>query len=119
MSTNHFPERGEIWLVNFDPTIGVEIQKKRPAVVVNSNAVGILPVKLIAPITNWQDRFKNNIWHIKVSPNANNGLIKVSAIDALQLRGVDTQRFIKKMGYLSAPLMEEVAAAIASIVEYQ
>jgi hypothetical protein len=33
------PRRGEIWLVNFDPTIGTEIRKTRPAVVVSSNLV--------------------------------------------------------------------------------
>ncbi len=119
MNINSFPGRGQIWLVNFDPTIGAEIRKKRPAVVVNSDAVGILPIKLIAPITDWQDRFKNNIWHMRVTPDAKNGLRKISAIDTLQLRGVDTKRFISKIGYLSASLMEEVAAAIAAIVEYQ
>lgn len=119
MSIKYFPERGELWLVNFDPTIGAEIRKKRPAVVVNSDAVGILPIKLIAPITDWQDRFKHNIWHINVTPDSKNGLSKVSAIDTLQLRGVDTQRFISKIGRLSATLMEEVAAAIAAVVEYQ
>jgi hypothetical protein len=39
------PQRGEIWLVNFDPTMGAEIQKTRPAVVVSSDAVGRLPMK--------------------------------------------------------------------------
>ncbi len=119
MSIKHFPRCGDVWLVNFDPTIGAEIRKKRPAVVVNSDAVGILPIKLIAPITDWQDCFKHNIWHINIIPDSNNGLRKVSAIDTLQLRGVDTQRFISKIGRFSATLMEEVAAAIAAVVEYQ
>jgi mRNA interferase MazF len=39
------PKRGEVWLVNLDPTVGAEIRKTRPAVVVSSDAVGILPVK--------------------------------------------------------------------------
>lgn len=119
MSIKRNAGRGEIWLVNFDPTVGTEIKKKRPAVVVSSNAVGVLPIKLIAPITDWQGRFKNNIWQIKVAPDVTNGLKKISAIDTLQLRGVDTQRFIKKIGRLSASLMDDVAAAIASVVEYQ
>jgi len=119
LSIQHLPGRGEVWLVNFDPTIGAEIKKKRPAVVVSSDAVGKLPIKLIAPITEWQTSFKHNIWHINVIPDSNNGLTKTSAVDTLQLRGVDTQRFINKMGRLSAPLMEEIAAAIAAVVEYQ
>jgi mRNA interferase MazF len=48
--------RGEAWLVNLDPTIGAEIKKTRPAVIVNDDAVGILPLKVIVPITEWRDR---------------------------------------------------------------
>lgn len=43
--------RGEIWLVNLDPTIGAEIRKTRPVVVISSNAVGTLPIRLVAPLT--------------------------------------------------------------------
>ena len=45
---------GDIWLINLDPTIGAEIQKTRPAIIVNSDAVGILPLKIIAPLTDWK-----------------------------------------------------------------
>ena len=112
------PKRGEIWLVNFDPTIGAEIKKKRPAVVVSSDAIGVLPIKLIAPVTDWKDRFSNNIWHVKIQPDNTNGLSKASAIDTLQVRNVDVQRFIRKLGRLPSSTMEEVTAAIAAIIEY-
>ncbi len=112
------PRRGEIWWVNLDPTVGVEIRKRRPAVVVSSDAVGKLPLKLIAPITEWKDAFAPNIWHVRVEPDSLNGLDKASAVDALQLRGVDTTRFVSRIGEVSATLMEEIAAAIAAVVEY-
>jgi mRNA interferase MazF len=112
------PKRGEVWLVNFDPTIGAEIKKKRPAVVISSDAIGVLPIKLIAPVTDWKDRFSNNIWHVKIQPDNANGLSKASAIDTLQVRGVDVQRFIRKLGRLPSSTMEEVTAAIAAIIEY-
>jgi mRNA interferase MazF len=57
LSTNSIPKWGEIWLVNFDPTIGTEIKKIRPAIVLSSDAVGKLPIKLAAPITDWKDYF--------------------------------------------------------------
>lgn len=41
------PKRGEIWLVNLEPTIGAEIRKTRPAVVVSSDFIGKLPLKLV------------------------------------------------------------------------
>lgn len=49
--------RGEIWLVNLEPTIGAEIKKTRPAVIVNDDAIGILPLKVIVPITDWKDHY--------------------------------------------------------------
>jgi len=105
--------------VNLDPTTGAEIKKTRPAVVVSSDAVGRLPLRLIAPITGWQDGFERNIWHVRIDPDASNGLTKVSAIDTLQLRGVDVQRFLSRKGRVSATQMDEIAAAIAATVEYQ
>ena len=112
------PRRGEIWLVNFDPTIGTEIRKTRPAVVVSSDAVGRLPIKLVAPVTDWKDYFAPNIWHVRIDPDPSNGLIKVSAVDTLQLRGIDHRRFVRKLGQVSATRMEEIVLAIAAIVEY-
>ncbi|MSR83413.1 MAG: hypothetical protein EXS58_10900 [Candidatus Latescibacteria bacterium] len=41
--------RGEIWLLNLDPTLGAEIKKTRPGIIVNDNAVGVLPLKVIVP----------------------------------------------------------------------
>ena len=79
------PKRGEIWRVNFDPTIGTEIKKTRPAVVISSDAVGRLPIKLVAPITDWKDYFSNNLWHVKISPTAENGLSKLSTVDTLDI----------------------------------
>jgi mRNA interferase MazF len=93
--------RGEIWLVTLDPTVGAEIRKTRPVVVVSSDAVGALPIKLVAPLTEWKDYFAGNVWHVKVTPDSMNGMAKTSAVDTLQLRGVDTQRFVQKLGRVS------------------
>ena len=119
MTTKPVPKHGEVWTVNFDPTIGTEIRKTRPAVVISSDAVGKLPIKLIAPITNWKEYFNQNLWHIQLEPSAENGLSKRSAVDALQLRGVDVQRFLQKLGQLSDETMVEITIAIAAVIEYQ
>ena len=49
--------KGEIWLVRLDPTVGDEIGKTRPVVVVSDDEVGILRLKVIVPITAWNDLF--------------------------------------------------------------
>ena len=84
----------EIWLVSLDPTIGAEIRKTRPVVVVNSDSVGMLPIRLVAPLTEWKDYFAQNVWHVKLIPDSINGLTKTSAVDTLQLRGVDTRQAV-------------------------
>lgn len=111
------PKRGEIWLANFDPTLGTEIKKIRPAVIISADAIGRLPIKLVAPITDWKPYFESNLWHIKLEPTTTNGLSKTSAIDALQLRGLDTQRFIRKLGNLSPETMAELTIAIITVIE--
>ncbi|MFN9537362.1 MAG: type II toxin-antitoxin system PemK/MazF family toxin [Pseudanabaena sp.] len=118
LSTTIKPNRGEIWLVNLEPTVGAEIRKTRPVVVISSDAIGKLPIKLIAPITDWKPYFEENIWHIKIEPDSINGLSKVSAIDTLQLRVLDTTRFIRQLGKLTEDLMIEITIAIALVIEY-
>jgi len=115
----NIPLRGEIWNVNLDPTVGAEIKKTRPALVISSDAVGRLPIKLVAPITEWKQGYAGNIWHIKIDPDNQNNLGKVSVIDVLQIRGLDYQRFIKLIGKASAQIIEEVATALAAVVESQ
>ena len=110
--------RGDIWKVALDPTVGAEIRKTRPVVVVSSDAVGALPIRLVAPLTEWKDYLARNAWHVKIIPDDSNGLTKPSAIDALQLRGVDTQRFVEKLGQVSPALMRSIVTAIAAVIEY-
>ena len=107
--------------MNFDPTVGSEIQKTRPAVVISSDDLGHLPIRLVVPITGWQAHFLGNIWRVPIKPNATNGLTKDSAVDAMQIRvvAVKRERFIKWRGKLNATLMEEVTIAIAAVIEYE
>lgn len=111
--------RGDVWLVNFNPTLGSEINKTRPAIIVSSDALGILPVLVVVPVTDWKDRFAKNLWHIKIISDPMNGLDKVSAIDTLQIRSVSTERLTKKLGRVSSAVMEEIVAAIAAVIEHQ
>ena len=71
--------RGEIWLVRLDPTLGAEIRKTRPVVVVNSDAIGVLPIRLVAPLTEWKDYFA----HISFFP----GLMIVITVLAFNFLG--------------------------------
>jgi mRNA interferase MazF len=113
------PNRGEIWLVNLDPTVGAEIRKTRPAVVISSDYIGKLPLKLVVPITDWKDSFAADLWHIRLDPTDQNGLIKPSAIDVLQARSLDIRRFTRKLGAVTKSDLQDITRAIAAIIEYE
>jgi mRNA interferase MazF len=113
------PKRGEIWLVNLDPTVGAEIQKTRPAIILSSDYIGKLPLKLVVPITDWKPAFASDLWHIRLDPTEQNGLTKPSAADALQSRSLDIRRFIRKLGTIPDSDMQEITKAIVAIIEYQ
>ena len=96
-------KRGEIWLVNLDPTLGSEIRKTRPCVILNNNAIGALPLKVIAPLTDLKERYRAVPWMLCLEPDALNGLSKPSALDLFQVRCLAEVRLIRKIGEI-APL---------------
>ena len=109
--------RGEVWLIDLDPAVGAEMRKTRPAVIVSSDRIGILPLKVVVPLTEWKERYSGVPWLIKVEPDRNSGLDKTSAADTFQVRSVAQQRFVRKIGLLSAPTMTAVSAALAEVLE--
>src|SRR6476469_723147 len=71
--------KGEICLVRLDPTVGDEIGKTRPVVVVSDDEVGILRLKVIVPITGWNDLFSPLDWMVQLEPTSETDLAKLSA----------------------------------------
>jgi mRNA interferase MazF len=111
--------RGDIWIVNFDPSVGTETQKARPAVVVQIGGLSRLDRTIVVPITSWQSHFDPYQWMLHLQPTAQNGLRKESCVDTLQVKSVDNSRFQSCIGTLGSEDMGEIAAAIAFCVGYQ
>jgi mRNA interferase MazF len=110
------PRRGEIWLVRFDPSAGAEIRKVRPAVVVNLDAIGRLPLRIVVPVTDWKSDFANLSWFVSLPATPENGLSKDSGADAFQVKSVSETRFVRKLGDVTDAQIDEIAAAIALCV---
>ena len=110
-------KQGEIWEINLSPTIGAEIKKKRPAVIINDDAIGILPLKVIVPITEWKDRYHGAIWLVRIEPNNENMLKKQSAIDTFQIRSISTMRFIRMIGKVPSKTLAEIKTAIKAVID--
>ena len=69
-------------------------------------------------MTDWKTYYAANLWHVRIDPDPGNGLTKPSAVDTLQIRGMDLQRFIHKLGKISSTTLEEIVLSIAAVIEY-
>ena len=106
-----FPRRGELYWVNLDPTIGSEIAKTRPAVIVSNDTGNQYADRVIvAPISSGNTQ---KVYPFEVLLNAGEGgLPQASKVLLDQLRTVDKARLGHHIGRLSRERMEEVNRAI-------
>lgn len=116
MATVPAPKRGEVWMVDFDPSIGAEIRKVRPAVVVSMNSIGRLPSRLVVPVTDWKPSYASFPWFVVLPRTTMNGLQKDSGADAFQTKSVSEARFVRRLGEVSAAQVDDIAAAVALCV---
>jgi len=95
----------QIILVNLDPTIGSEIKKTRPCVVISPNEMNrYLQTIVIAPMTT-----SSKSYPTRVEIKHDN---KIGWIVLDQIRTIDKQRIIKDLGKLSKPEIKEVKAIL-------
>lgn len=108
------PQRSEIWLVNFQPQIGDEMSKARPALVLSANGITRLQLRIIIPITDWKEAYQHHYTKVHLLPSKQNGLTKPSAADTFQVKSVSLQRFIgpQALGRLTLAEIEDVCVAL-------
>lgn len=100
--------RGEIWLVNLDPTVGSEIKKTRPCVVVSPAEMhDHLRTVIVAPMTT---KSRPAPFRVAVTHGGQKGLILLD-----QVRTVDKTRLAKKMGSVSAKTLASTLARLQEI----
>jgi mRNA interferase MazF len=105
-----YPRRGEIYLVAFDPTVGHEIKKTRPAVIIQNNVSNqYSPISIVAAISS---QFGDPPHPREVVIRTKSGLSKPSAVILNQIRSVDRKRLIKRLGVVDAATMRKVDEAL-------
>ncbi|GHU59993.1 mRNA interferase [Spirochaetia bacterium] len=108
--------RGEIWLIELDPTVGAEMRKTRPALVISDNAIGKLPLRVVVPLTGWKEHFQSWPWLVRIESGAENGLGKASAADCFQIRSVSVDRMVNRLGVVEPEIVAQVQAAIELVI---
>ena len=111
-SREDFPRRGEIFLTALDPALGHEIKKTRPALVIQNDVTNRFGMTtIVAAITSRvsEPPYPNEV----VIQTSTSGLQVVSTIRLDQIRTVDRQRLIRKIGNADDAVMRKIDEAIA------
>ncbi len=109
--TLNYPRRGEVYLVNFDPVVGSEIRKTRPALILQ-NDVGNRhsPLTIVSAITS---QYEEPLYPTEVLLKAGEGgARKDSAILLNQIRSVDKRRLVRRLGTVRPDTMYKVNRAL-------
>ncbi len=113
-------KRGEIWLVNFDPSIGSEIKKSRPAAIITSDVLigsNKLPNQIVVPLRSWKAEFDEIPWYITITKSKLNNLSNDSIADTTQIKSISNKRFVHKIGDLDSQLLEEIIAGVLLCID--
>jgi mRNA interferase MazF len=114
MASYPTPRRGEVWTVSLDPTLGHEIKKTRPAIVVTSDTYNEENwVVLIVPLTSHATAEYDQV---RVQP-PEGGLTKPSVTLPDQLRAVDRRRLVKRLGRLAPQTMQKIDRSLKIVLE--
>jgi mRNA interferase MazF len=108
---------GDIYWVNLDPSIGDEIRKKRPVVILNAGHAKHLRLAIVVPVTGFKPQWENHPFFVSLDPTPANGLAKKSVVDCFQLRAVSHDRFLEKIGSTSEAEVDAMKRAIALILD--
>ena len=100
--------RGDIWLINLDPTVGSEIQKTRPCVIISPPEMhDHLRTAIVAPMTTGS---RPAGFRVEIEPEHKKGLILLD-----QLRTVDKTRLVKKLGTISDKTLTHVLTTLQAV----
>jgi len=108
---------GEIYWVNLDPTIGDEIKKRRPVLVLNGGHDKHLKLAIVVPITAWNPCWADNPFFVALEPGPSNRLQKESVVDCFQIRAISHKRFAEKSGEISPEELHLIKKSISLILD--
>ncbi len=106
------PQRGEVWLVSFDPTLGAEIRKTRPALILqNDIANRASPITIVAAVTSRFDDARLYPTEVRLAP-PEGGLTTDSVVLLNQLRSVDRRHLVKRLRGVGPDTLKSVDRAL-------
>lgn len=106
------PLQDEVWLVSLDPTVGSEIQKTRPCLVISPDVMNSrLRTVIVAPMTSTERAYPSRVG---VTFQKHRGQVVLD-----QVRTVDRQRFVRRLGIISSHSARAVSAVLVEMFARQ
>ena len=109
--------RGELWQMSLEKNPKSAKGDVRPVIILSSDSLGSLPLRIVVPLTPWKDAFSSAPWMVRIPPVLNSGLDAAHAADALQVRSISTIRLINRMGEIPKSLVDAIIRAVELILE--
>ena len=110
-------KQGEIWQINLDPTLGAEMKKSRPCIILNNDLIGKLALKVVAPITDFKEHYALVPWMVTIEPTNSNGLSKKSSIDLFQVRSLSQNRLVSRLGKVDKGILDACKTSLNVVFE--
>jgi mRNA interferase MazF len=87
--------------------------------VISGDFLGEIPLRIIVPVTSWQQKFVDRHFMVHIPRTVDNGLDRDSSGNVLQVRSVSLERFVAFRGRVSAHVMQEILAGLIICIDYQ
>ena len=100
-------KRYDIYLVKLNPTVGSEIQKTRPCIIISPNEMNVLKTVIVAPMTSKGFDF---IFRPKIKFEKKDGLVLLD-----QIRAVDKTRLVKQLGSVDKSTTKEISKILVEM----
>jgi mRNA interferase MazF len=108
---------GSIWLVTFDPSIGTEIRKTRPAVIISGTIFNLRSKVTVLPITSAKPSDLLLPVVVPLIPSSINGLNTNSFVVCVDPMTFDKRRLVQFLGQLEVNQLQEIQQILARYLE--
>jgi mRNA interferase MazF len=106
--------RGEVWELAAQKGKREAITRK--VILLSADVLGTIPLRVVVPLTPWQEKYAQAPWIIRVPPVLNSGLETAQAADALQVSSVSISRLNRRLGEIPASITAEITAAVGMVL---
>lgn len=109
--------KGEVWQMSMAGRPQQKDANSRTVVIVSSDALGAVPLKVVVPLTTWKEEYASAPWMVRLPPVLHSGLESAMAADALQVRSVSNSRLVKRLGEIPVSFVNQICTAVSVVIE--